>query len=191
MNGKQKKTFILGIGIVLLVLAVILFFVLRLQQDKENTSKQAKRVISQFEEFSDCVAGFSATRDLVYTKVFANTFYETLAEQDSEYRETFSKYEESVLAVEDASKELLGDCKVLYAKSDANQKCAAFALMYERTINFFLDDLKEYNNHIDLYNDWAKQNGKDVVLSHYEEQKVREYVDYDGDSVYSGKDVSE
>ncbi len=184
----MKKCYKIAIivGCSILFLTMIVVFLFRFGSDRKQTKKQADQVIKEYDVFQDKMATFLATRDLVYTKIFQNPYYDTLEANKEDFDKTFSTYEESVLEVEKVSKNLYQNCKVVYSSLDANQKCDAFSLLYERTFNFFKEDLMEYQELWTQYNEWAKSQGKEEKKI-YQEQRKYDYVDYDGDKFYSGK----
>lgn len=184
----MKKCYKIAIivGSVVLFLTIVVVFLCSFGSDRRETEQKAKQVIEEFEVFQDKTATFLATRDLIYTKIFQNPYYDTLEASKDDFDKTFLTYEESILEVEKASSHLLQNCRVVYSSTDANQKCDAFALIYERAFNFFRDDLLEYQNLWKQYNDWAKSEGKEEQEV-YQAKRKYDYVDYNGDHSYSGK----
>lgn len=184
----MKKCYKIAIivGSIVLFLAIIVGFLCSFGNDRQKTKKQAEQVRKEYDVFQDKMATFLATRDLIYTKIFQNPYYDTLEANQDDFDKTFLTYEESILEVEKASSHLLKNCKVVYSSTDANQKCDAFALLYERAFNFFKEDLSEYQELWKQYNEWAKSEGKEERKI-YQAKREYEYVDYNGDHTYSGK----
>ena len=76
---------------------------------------------------------------------------------------------------------------VYYPDGNINAKCSEFGGVYEQIVNAFVSDIKLYNDNINKYNEYAKENGSDTSLEAYKTEK--KYIDYNKDKKFDGKDV--
>ena len=86
------------------------------------------------------------------------------------------------MEVEDISSYLKDNCGERYSVLEANEKCDAYYINLERTINIFVGDVEYLNSRINNYNEWTEtENNSAIATQHYdklEEYKAKKYTHY-------------
>ena len=180
------------IGIVFIIIAIL--FVLAwiwasgLKEDQEETKKTMKLVLDSYENFNNRVEEFSNYRNKFY-EMKEDLFLETLGENAEEWNDCIVKYADSISEVEKSSKNLKENCEIKYGDVNTNSKCTAFKANYEAAHNYYISDIKLYNDLIDDYDKWNKEEDNkypEVKKGTYPVYK--KYIDFDKDGEYFGKE---
>ena len=180
------------IGIVFIIIAIL--FVLAwiwasgLKEDQEETKKTMKLVLDSYENFNNRVEEFSNYRNKFY-EMKEDLFLETLGENAEEWNDFMGKYADSISEVEKSSKNLKENCEIKYGDVNTNSKCTAFKANYEAAHNYYISDIKLYNDLIDDYDKWNKEEDNkypEVKKGTYPVYK--KYIDFDKDGEYFGKE---
>lgn len=180
------------IGIVFIIIAIL--FVLAwiwasgLKEDQEETKKTMKLVLDSYENFNNRVEEFSNYRNKFY-EMKEDLFLETLGEKADEWNDFMGKYADSISEVEKSSKNLKENCEIKYGDVNTNSKCTAFKANYEAAHNYYISDIKLYNDLIDDYDKWNKEEDNkypEVKKGTYPVYK--KYIDFDKDGEYFGKE---
>ena len=81
-----------------------------------------------------------------------------------------------------------------YSDQDANNKCNAYIINYEKTVNSFISDIEFFNNKIDEYNNWIISENEELdnedkytKVERYKATKYKEYIDINNDGTYLGR----
>lgn len=180
------------IGVVFIIIAIL--FVLAwiwasgLKEDQEETKKTMKLVLDSYENFNNRVEEFSNYRNKFY-EMKEDLFLETLGENAEEWNDFMGKYADSISEVEKSSKNLKENCEIKYGDVNTNSKCTAFKANYEAAHNYYISDIKLYNDLIDDYDKWNKEEDNkypEVKKGTYPVYK--KYIDFDKDGEYFGKE---
>ena len=109
--------------------------------------------------------------------------------------EQTNTYEEKIKEVEDVSSYLKEKCKKTYSSVDANEKCNAYYINLEKTINTFVKSVSYLNTKIDEYNSWTEKENESIgatveyeKLDKYAPKYYKDYVDLNEDNTYLEKD---
>lgn len=171
------------IGVFLLA-AITVFFV-NYQKDKKETKQNMDKVIEEYQTFKTSMGEYAATRSTLYETVFKTYLNEMQANYQS-HLEQIKQYEEQVTKIEKDHKELEKLCRVVYLKDEVDHKCEAYRLSYEQMNNYFVKDIARFNENIAKYNEWKSET--DANLEMYEMKTKRDYIDYNKDGTYFGKE---
>ena len=180
------------IGTVFIIIAIL--FVLAwiwasgLKEDQVETKKTMKLVLDSYENFNNRVEEFSNYRNKFY-EMKEDLFLETLGENAEEWNDFIVKYADSISEVEKSSKNLKENCEIKYGDVNTNSKCTAFKANYEAAHNYYISDIKLYNDLIDDYDKWNKEEDNkypEVKKGTYPVYK--KYIDFDKDGEYFGKE---
>ena len=192
MEGKKKKPIglILGLAFAALVLVIIIYVVINYTSDKNRTQERMAEVEELYQTFRDDVESFNEARDVVYQNVFQEAYYQTLKDNDESFKTYFATYLEALEKLDQDASNLEDKCiNVLYPNVSVNNKCEAFVVGYEEATNTYISDVNLYNQYIEEYNQWlVDTSSTDTPLKAVELD--RDYLDYDGDRTYRGKEDS-
>ena len=186
-ENKTKILVIILITVFVIFCLLICFLIIGLKRDQKQTKGQMSKVIESYNTFSTEIDNFNDTRNQLYLDVFENTYYDTLSNNDANFKEMFANYEKVVDKVVNGALRLEKYCKnVYYTDSKVNTKCMEYGEVYEQVINAFVSDVKLYNKNITDYNKYQVENGGNLFLNSYVTKK--KYLDYNGDKKYQGKE---
>lgn len=191
MKNKGKIIKILSIvGVTCIVWGFITMFIGSVKKDQKEMNSRMDVILKSYNKFEKRIEEFNKMRDTLHTDFLDKVYYETLATQDTGFKNKLKEYEELVSDISLSTKNNLRKyCvdDIYYSSSDVNNKCATYKLAYEEMVNSFVDDVSVYNNNLTQYNNWLDSNGKkdSIHLESYETKK--KYIDYNKDGDYSGK----
>lgn len=187
MNIRKMAYGMLSLSFVLMISGGFSSFLINLKADHQEVLRRMEDVSSIFESFSTNTTIFEDYRDELYNDVLGNVYYETMYQMDTEVKEKFREYEDIVDSLEKDAKKLDKLCgNVYYPDVDANNKCVNYKSIYEQVVNYFVTDVKTYNNNINQYNNYQNAIQSEKLIEEY--QTKRNYIDYNGDNVFDGKE---
>ncbi len=187
MDTKKIAFFILTLSFILIVSGSVSSFVLGLKADRKDTLNRMYEVNDTFEVFSTNTTVFENMRDELYNQVLSQLYYDTMYQQDKDVKNTLSNYEHLVDELMKNTYELNGLCgKVYYPDKTTNSRCKNYKSIYEQVVNYFVSDIKVYNDNIDKYNEYQSNLGSLYRLRKYD--TTRTYIDYNQDNQYDGKE---
>ena len=176
-----------GIGLVLLISGGFSSFLLGLKSDHSEVLRRMDDVSGVFESFSTNTTVFEEFRDELYNDVLGNVYYETMFLTDSTVKQKLKDYEKIVDLVEKDTKQMDKLCgNVYYPDVEANNKCMNYKSIYEQVVNYFITDIKIYNENVDKYNQYQESINSNMIVKKYNTN--RKYIDYNGDKIFDGKE---
>lgn len=184
---------VLGILSIVFCISMILFalawvWVSGLKKDQKDTKKEMKVILANYENFNNRVEEFSLLRNNYY-EYKEDLFLETLSEKAADWNAFMEKYAEAIKEVDKAASKLKKRCKIKYGDVNTNSKCTAFKANYEAANNYYINDVKLYNELIDEYDKWNSENGgKYSPVNKGSFPVYKDYIDYDEDGEMFGKD---
>lgn len=198
MKQQYIKLFSFLLGITFILSGCIYTYVNTYKQDKKDKVKQDTEIADEignvYKTFYDKVKALSTYRDsLVDEMAEYATYYSEMPDGYSEIIKKIDLYEEKVQEAEDITSYLEDKCDTRYSVKAANEKCNAYFINMEKTINVFIGDVKFFNSKIKEYNEWTKVENKSVIatveyktLNEYKLGKYTDYVDLNKDGTYLG-----
>lgn len=184
---KKLANCLLVLSIVLIISGGVSTFILGLKADRTETLSRMVEVNDIFEIFSTNTTAFENVRDELYTEVFADLYYDNMYTNDGVIKIKLSNYESLVDDLGKNAKTLKALCEdVYYPDGNVNNKCFNYKSIYEQVVNYFLSDIKVYNNVIKEYNDYQTANNLTYLVKEYKTKK--KYIDYNEDGIFDGKE---
>lgn len=188
---KRKWKLLLIIFIILLVIGIFLYFYISsFKVDREETLELMKEVNEDYPTFNKSMTEFVNKRNAFY-KQKDEIFLEDIGKNVNVWVKFMADYEKIINKVEDNSKRLKPNCKNDFGDINAKTECNQFRVNYEAAMNYYITDVKVYNNIVKEYNEWLINNNS----SYQKLEKVsltiyKDYIDYDEDGEYFGKEGS-
>lgn len=187
MNSRRVAYVLMTLSFVMIISGGVSSFVISLKADREKTEKRMASVVDSFEVFSANTSVFESYRDELYTEVLSNVYYDTMYLEDSTVKNKLSNYENLVDQLKKNTLELNKLCAdVYYPDGAVNNKCHNYKSIYEQVVNYFVSDIKIYNNNVKKYNDYQASVGSMLKINDYQSKKT--YIDYNNDGKYDGKE---
>lgn len=200
MKREYAKLFSFLIGIAF-ILSGIIFTLTRVYKNNKAQSIEEENIIATeiknvYESFKIKTEEFSTKRDLINSDISEYVSYYTGIEKNyNDMIEELKEYENLVIEVEDAAVYLKKHClNESYSDQDANNKCNAYIINYEKTVNSFISDIEFFNSKIDEYNNWIISENEElddedkyIEVERYKATKYKEYIDINNDGTYLGR----
>lgn len=197
MKEQYVKLFSFLIGFTLIVSGIIYTFAKTYKDDKEDKYKadsviadEIGNVYKTFYEKEEKLSKYSSE----VNKEIINyvSYYSEMPEKYDEVINKLDDYQKYVHEVEDISSYLKETCKEKYSVAEANEKCNAYYINLERTINTYVSNVNFFNTKIDEYNDWIKKENESIgstitydTLNKFNSQYT-EFVDLNEDGTLLG-----
>lgn len=187
MDGKRISYMLMTLSFIMIISGGVSSFIMGLKADRLETQKRIDIVNNEFEVLSTNTTIFENTRDELYNKVLSNVYFDTMYKDDDRVKEKLSNYENLVDELEKTTVKLDNLCKnVYYPDIETNTKCSNYKSIYEQVNNYFIGDIEVYNRNVEKYNKDQESKKSKLMLDKYTTR--RDYIDYDGDNKYDGKE---
>ena len=187
INIRKLAYVFLSFSLILIISGGFSSFLINLREDHQQVLRRIDDVSLTFEEFSTNTSIFEEYRDNLYTEVLGNVYYDTMYKTDSDVKERIEEYEGIVDGIKENVNELNKLCSdVYYPDNNANSMCVNYKSIYEQVVNYFVTDIKTYNDNVKKYNDYQDAINSELKVKKYKTNY--KYIDYNGDKVFDGKE---
>ena len=160
------------------------------ESDKQKALEALKTsIVNDYEDFKVKVEVFSEERTNIYESLNKITYLTDIKTNYESLIEEYKKYEETLKEIDKVSKDLKVNCfEQEFTEVTINNKISAFVINYEQAVNYFIQDVSNFNDKVKLYNDWLKQNYPTEQVVELEEyaSSYTKYVDVNNDGVFEG-----
>ena len=199
MKRQYIRLFSFLIGVTFIISGVLFTLVNNYKRERQIKKDEEKLIADEignvYQTFYDKEKGLSTYRDELLNSVKEYiVFYTTMPKQYNEMITKLKKYEEYIVEVEDISSYLKDKCTQRYSVLEANDKCDAYYINLEKSINIFIGDIEYFNSRIKNYNEWTETENNSLIatekydkLEEYKPKKYTEYVDLNDDGTYLGR----
>ena len=183
--SKKKKIIISIIVIVLIIIISLLILLIgKIKNDKQISNENIEIITINYEKLSKNIDDFNQIRN-EYVELSSEFFYETYLEEEKKYLDILSRYKDNINKITLNINNIDDKCYMLYDDLSINKKCNTYKIIYEKLINLYIRDVKDYNNKIDGYNNYKNSN------INFFEIEYKDYIDYNNDNRYEGIDNNE
>ena len=180
-NNKKIKLIII-IGIILVTILILSLFIINIINDKKETNKNMDIINNNYNELSTNVKEYNQIRTELSSKL-NNFIYEKYSEEHDSYVDILNRYNDNIKKIDLNIKNINDLCNVIYNDISVNKICNSYKDTYEKLINLYVSDLTNYNNKVSSYNEYKEADISLFELIH------KDYIDYNNDKKYEGKDV--
>ena len=199
MKRQYLRLFSFLIGITFIISGILFTLVNNYKEEKKKKVAEedaiADEIVDIYKTFYDKEVELSDYRDEVLKSVKDfSVFFTEMPDGYGNVYPMVEKYEVLVTEIEDASEYLRDNCKRRYSKLDANEKCDAYYINLEKSINIFIGDLEFFNSKIKDFNEWTETENTSLIatktyekLNEYTAKKYTDYVDLNDDGTYLGR----
>ena len=182
------------IGVVILVTAIIFIgawvWFSGLKEDRTATQAKMDKILEAYPTFNQMVNDFSNLRNQFYSYK-EDLYLETLRDNAEAWNTFMSNYADGIQKVEDSAQVLKENCDLEYGDVKVSTKCTNFKVNYEAAMNYYISDVKLYNQMVSEYEKYNTEGGGKYPVVNKAEYKIYEdYIDYDKDGEYFGKEVT-
>ena len=180
------------IGIVIIIIAIIFIeawiWVDGLKEDRAETQAKMDEILKAYPNFNEAVDDFSNLRNQFYSYK-EDLYLETLRDNADAWNTFMKTYEDGIKKVENTALVLKKDCDAEYGDVNVSNKCTMFKANYESAMNYYISDIKLYNQMVDEYSKYNLENGNSYPKVNEGTLPIyKDYIDYDKDGEYFGKE---
>lgn len=198
MKRQYIRLFSFMIGVTFILSGILFYFVNNYKVWKKNKIEAeieiADEIDDVYETFYDKEKALSSHRDDLYTAVKDfSAYYTDMPKGYKGVVEKIEEYEELLKEIEDGSSYLKEKCTKRYSVLEANDKCDAYYINLEKSINIFIGDVEFFNSKIKDFNEWIETENSSVLstekyskLDKYESKNYKDSVDLNEDGTYLG-----
>lgn len=184
MNMKKISIVLFTLGFVFIISGSFSMFLQGLRDDKQQILNRMDDVGDEFEVFSTNTSVFEEYRDNLYDEVLEGILCDNLKNNNKDISNKLSNYEHLVDELDSNVLKLSKLCDdVYYPDSETNKKCLNYKIIYEQAVNYFVNDIKVYNDSVGKCNKEFTDGSK---IGKYKTNK--KYIDYNNDKKYDGKE---
>lgn len=180
------------IGVVMIIIVIIFIcawiWVDGLKEDTAITKKKMDEVLETYPKFNEEVDNFSKLRNQLYESK-EDLYLETLRDNAASWNTFMENYKNSIMKVENTALILKKNCAEEYGDVNVSSKCTTFKANYEAAHNYYISDVKMYNQMVDEYDVYNAEHGNGYAkVNKASYGPYDDYIDYDKDGEYFGKD---
>lgn len=180
------------IGVVIIIIAIVFIgawiWASDLKEDRKETQKKMDEIADAYPEFNQAVDDFSKLRNQFY-EYKEDLYLETLRENAEAWNTFMDSYAKGIQNVEDKALVLKKNCEIEYGDVGASTKCTTFKANYEAAHNYYISDINMYNEMVDEYDKYNKENGATFSVVNKAKYVVyKDFIDYDKDGESFGKE---
>ncbi len=199
MKRQYLRLFSFLIGITFIISGVLFTLVNNYKQDKKKKIDEEKLIADEignvYQTFYDKEKSLSTFRDEVINEFKSfSVFFTTMPDKYANIASKIENYEKNITEIEDISSYLKDKCTQRYSVLEANDKCDAYYINLEKSINIFIADMELFNSKIKEYNKWTETENSSAIatkkydkLEEFKVKKYTEYVDLNDDGTYLGR----
>ena len=149
---------------------------IRVKRESRRNSDVIKDVYS---DLSGYITKYNDIRKK-YNDMSASFVLDKYMDSHDEYMKLFSEYNDIVSKIELSVSDISDGCGGLYSDKEIYDICDSYGTVYEKLVNLYVIDTKEFNQNIAKYNEYKNDNIAMVNMLY------DDYIDYNGDGEYEG-----
>jgi len=182
---KKKKLIITGVGVaVIILIGGISIFVSNIIDGKKEMKKNATYIKENYQDLSKNVDEYNQIRT-DYNAMSKDFILDTYKDKHQEYLSLLTKYNETIIKIDENIKNISSKCDLIYDDNEANKICQSYDTLYEKLVNLYVTDINNHNKIISEYNNYKSDNLEMITLVH------NDYIDYNKDNEYEGRGNNE
>lgn len=180
MKKLKIKPKVLIISSVLLIIIIVVITILSIISSNKKNKENIDIIKNNYQSLVDEIANYNEIRS-EYIKLSQNFYLETYAENHDKYLDILTKYNENIKKIDTSVNNISKPCKKIYKDKDINKICSSYSKTYEKLVNLYVGDLFTYNKNITKYNTYKNVSLDSFKMIH------SDYIDYNHDGIYEGK----
>lgn len=199
MKRQYTRLFSFLIGLSFILSGIIFAFVNNYKAEKKKRIEAeiviGEKIDDNYKSFYDKEKELSEFRDKFVDDIQDfSSFYQNMETEYKTVKSEIEEYETIIKGIDDNSSYLKEVCVKRYSVLEANEKCDAYYINLEKSINLFVGDLEFLNSKIEEYNKWAdEENALETTLEKHDKldsidaSYYKDYVDLNDDGTYLSK----
>jgi len=180
---KKKNQLIIPI-IIIFIISSIIIIVSNVNKARQNTKTNLNVIKSSYATLSSNIQEYNQIRER-YNILSQEFILETYKNNHEEYTRVLTEYNDVIEKIDLSIISINSRCNQLYSDQEVNKICNNYRQIYEKLINLYITDLNNYNDNLTKYNEYKNDDIELFTLLH------TNYIDYNSDGIYEGRDTSE
>lgn len=180
---KNKNTVIIGI-ILTIVIAFLVIFIVNLNKDKKNMQLNVSSIKKSYELLSSSVTEYNTIREH-FNELSSGLLLDKYKDKHEEFVTLLTEYNKVMKNIDSYVVNIKAKCTNVSSASEVGSICTGYDRTYEKLVNLYVNDINKYNEILAKYNEY-----KHEEVSAFE-CIYEDYIDYNNDNVYEGRDSSE
>lgn len=180
---RSKKSILIGI-ILIIFIAFVVIFVLTTRKDKLETERNMENIKKNYNLLTTSVNYYNEIRTK-YATMSSVLLMDKYEESHEEYTKLLTDYNKVMKDIDTYITNISFRCNNKYSDTEINKVCDNYKELYEKLVNLYVNDLNNYNKFIDKYNDYKNTELEKFEMIH------NDYIDYNNDNVYEGREERE
>lgn len=182
---KEKKALIISI-IILAFVVVAIMVGIKINSKNRELGERQENIESTYKELEINIKDYNGNREMISSKL-DNYYTDNLESDYDDFIKILNEQENIIDRIKLSTKDLGKNCgDRLYPRGDINKICNNYQDYYETVVNVFVSDFSEINT---IINDYNQANNKELEV--YKAKNLVDYVDYNKDGKYLGRDQYE
>lgn len=183
MNLKNKKVLAIVAVVIVILLFIVIVVLKNIKDENDKLDKVMKKVEVSAELLEDNIETYNDNRNKL-ASLLGDYYSDMLVDDYDKYISILSEQEDTVKAIYTNVLELDKNCgDRLFSRKEINNTCNNYKDYYETVVNVYINDEGQVNDLIKSYNEDA--NNK---LEEYHSKELVDYIDYNGDNKYLGRE---
>ena len=179
---RSKKNVIISI-IVIVLLTVIVILTISVNKERKESKNNMEIIRKNYNLLTTSINKYNEIRNK-YNDLSSVLIMDSYKDKEKELSELFNNYTAEIKNIDNYINNISLRCNGLYNDNEINKVCNSYALVYEKVINLYASDVDNYNEFINEYNEYKNDN---IITI----EKIHDYIDYNKDGKYEGRDVNE
>lgn len=179
MSSKKKLIIIVILGA--LVISSLAFLIFMVIGNKQEVKNNIIVITSSYDDLSNSVKEYNDIRSK-YITMSSDFILSKYKDSHEEYITLLNNYNAVMKEIDESVEKINNKCNRLYKDENVNTICANYEKIYEKLVNLYVTDLNDYNEKINKYNEYSKEEISSFRLMH------SDYLDYNHDGIYEGRD---
>ena len=180
---RSKKNTIIGV-IVIIIITIVSIIVLTVRKDLKEKNNNMEIIRKNYKSLITSIGNYNEIRN-EYNEMSSVLIMDKYKDSHEKYVELLNKYNEEVKNINMYIDNINIRCNGLYKDSEINKICNTYKITYEKLVNLYVSDIDNYNEFIEKYNEYKKESLDKI------EKIQKDYIDYNNDGKYEGRDSSE
>ena len=169
---------------IVIILTIIIIVIIGITKEKQETKNNMKVIELSYSSLTENIKKYNDIRTK-YTDLLNNLFLEKYMDSHEEFTSLLTDYNKNIMSIDLAITNINLKCNHLYKDTNINKICNSYKPLYEKLINLYVTDMNNYNNTVTKYNEYKND---DIPLF---EMIHKEYIDYNKDGIYEGREDNE
>ncbi len=181
---KNKKSLLISV-IIIIIVTIIAITVLLVSKERKESKNNMEIIRKNYHMLSESVTKYNEIRTK-YSELTGVLVIDKFKEKQEEINKLMDEYNKEIENIDTYISNINLRCDGrIYNDSEITKVCDSYKETYEKLVNLYVGDVKNYNEFITKYNETKKESLELFVGIH------KDYIDYNKDNAYTGGGILE